>query len=196
MPIKQLSQSESPSASHFHAGLDIENRHSAKFAAAQNACNLNRPVGGRRRVCCPGSASSYIRSLQRGLRVAKLSGYICTSQEQEYPYDSFIEEQVHSVTRFNVLSEALRRLNPGVWRYPGETAESAVDRLQHLLTVKRDGLSYQVMISLQGGDPTHLADIVNAVTDSYLEATKDEEFYGRDKRLDALRQERTEVQES
>lgn len=119
---------------------------------------------------------------------------LATSQEQEYPYDSFIEEQVHSVAGYNVLADALRNLRPGVWQYPGETRESAIDRLQHLLTVKRDGLSYQVQISLQGPDPTHLAEIVNAVTDSYLEGTKNEEFYGRDKRLDALRQERTRVQ--
>jgi succinoglycan biosynthesis transport protein ExoP len=119
---------------------------------------------------------------------------LSASQEQEYPYDSFIEEQVHSVAGYNVLADALRRLKPGVWRYPGETAESAVDRLQGLLTVKRDGLSYQVKISLQGANPTHLAEIVNAVTDSYLDGTRSEEFYGRDKRLDALRQERTQVQ--
>jgi Mrp family chromosome partitioning ATPase len=45
-----------------------------------------------------------------------------------------------------------------------------------------------------GGDPTHLAEIVNAVTESYLDETRDQQFYGRDKRLDALRQERTQVQ--
>ena len=119
---------------------------------------------------------------------------LATSQEQEYPYDSFIEEQVHSVAGYNVLADAVGKLKPGVWSYPGETPISAIDRLQHLLTAKRDGLSYQVQISLQGPDPTHLAEIVNAVTDSYLEGTRGEEFYGRDKRLDALRQERTQVQ--
>src|ERR1700712_4258728 len=68
-----------------------------------------------------------------------------SSQEQQYPYDSFIEEQVHSVEGFNVLADALRGLKPGVWQFPGETLESAVDRLQKSLVVKRDGLSYQVM---------------------------------------------------
>src|SRR5271156_2879990 len=116
------------------------------------------------------------------------------SEEQDYPYDSYIEEQVHSVAGYNVLTDALRKLEPGVWRFPGEPLESAVDRLQHTLTVKRDGLSYQMRISLDASDPTHLAEIVNAVTDTYLERTKDEEFYGRDKRLEALRQERTQVQ--
>lgn len=116
------------------------------------------------------------------------------NEEQEYPYDTFIEEQLHSVTGYNVLVDALKKLPPGVWRYPFESLESAADRLQHMMMVKRDGLSYQVQISLTGTDPTHLAEIVNAVTDSYLDETRDEQFYGRDKRLDALRQERTEVQ--
>jgi succinoglycan biosynthesis transport protein ExoP len=120
---------------------------------------------------------------------------LAASQEQEYPYDSYVEEQVHSVTQYNVLSQALRKLKPGVWQFPGEAQGSAVDRLQRLLTVKRDGLSYQVLISLKGSNPNNLAEIVNAVTDSYIEETKNEEFYGRDKRLESLRQARAEVQD-
>jgi succinoglycan biosynthesis transport protein ExoP len=116
------------------------------------------------------------------------------SEEQEYPYDSYIEEQVHSVKGYNVLASALHQLQVGVWQYPNENLESAVDRLQRLLTVKRDGLSYQVLISLQGNDATNVAAIVNAVTASYLDGLQGEEFYGRDKRLNSLRQERTEVQ--
>jgi polysaccharide biosynthesis transport protein len=116
------------------------------------------------------------------------------SEEQEYPYDSYIEEQVHSVKGYNVLANALRQLQVGVWQYPNENLESAVDRLQRFLTVKRDGLSYQVLISLQGNNATNVAAIVNAVTTSYLDGIQGEEFYGRDKRLDSLRQERTEVQ--
>jgi succinoglycan biosynthesis transport protein ExoP len=116
------------------------------------------------------------------------------SEEQEYPYDSYIEEQVHSVKGYNVLANALRQLPIGVWQYPNENLESAVDRLQRFLTVKRDGLSYQVLISLQGNSATNVAAIVNAVTTSYLDGIQGEEFYGRDKRLDSLRQERAEVQ--
>jgi succinoglycan biosynthesis transport protein ExoP len=116
------------------------------------------------------------------------------SEETDYPYDSYIEEQVHSVKGYNVLANALRTLKPGVWQRPGEGLASAVERLQRMLTVRRDGLSYQVLINLQGPDPNDVATIVNAVTNSYLEGTQGEEFYGRDKRLESLRQERTEVQ--
>jgi capsular polysaccharide biosynthesis protein len=119
---------------------------------------------------------------------------LVTNQEQEYHYDSYIEEQLHLVKRYAVISGAVRKLKPGVWQHPGETLESAVERLQNSLTVKRDGQSYQLDITLQGGNPQYLAAIVNAVTDSYLYEVKDEEFYGRDERLDSLRQARLEVQ--
>jgi polysaccharide biosynthesis transport protein len=116
------------------------------------------------------------------------------SEEQDYPYDSYIEEQVHSIKSYNVLSNALREIKAGFWQIPGETLETAVDRLQHFLSVKRDGLSYQVLISLQGSDPNAVAAVVNAVTNGYLAGIQGQEFYGRDKRLESLRQERTEVQ--
>jgi polysaccharide biosynthesis transport protein len=119
---------------------------------------------------------------------------LVTNQEQEYHYDSYIEEQQHLVKRYAVIAGALGKLKPGMWQHPGENLDSAVDRLQNSLTVKRDGQSYQVDITLQGGNPRYLAAIVNAVTDSYLDRVKDEEFYGRDERLDSLRQARLEVQ--
>ena len=85
------------------------------------------------------------------------------------------------------------QLKPGEWQKQGESVESAVSRLQHRLTVARAGLTYEVDISLSGTQPEHLAEIVNAVTNSYLGKTKGEEFYGRDQRLAALRQARAEV---
>jgi uncharacterized protein involved in exopolysaccharide biosynthesis/Mrp family chromosome partitioning ATPase len=119
---------------------------------------------------------------------------LATNQEQEYPYDSYVEEQVHSVTSYNIVADAVSKLKPGVWQVPGESLDSAVSRLQKNLLVKRDGQSYQVQITLMGIKPAHLAEIVNAVTDSYLEAVKGEEFYGRDERLDSLRDARAEVE--
>ena len=49
-------------------------------------------------------------------------------------------------------------------------------------------------ITLGGYQPQYLAEVVNTVTDIFLEKTKNEEFYGRDDRLAALRQARAEVQ--
>jgi len=114
--------------------------------------------------------------------------------EQERPYESYIEEQAHTITRYEVMVEALHKLKPGIWQVPGESEESAVEHLQRSITAKRDGLTYQVEITIGGYKPDYLAEIVNTVTNSFLERVKNEEFYGRDERLDALRQARAEVQ--
>jgi polysaccharide biosynthesis transport protein len=180
--------------------------HIKNFSQSQPSQSLAAPAGWRSRIDVPRSlrlhtmSATLITLVTLGLGVAfavrhrakyeatsvvyvspNFHATLVTNQEQEYPYDSYIEEQVHSVTKYNVLVDAIGKLPPGVWQVPGESLESAVDRLQHSLTVGRDG-------------QTHLADIVNAVTDSYLDSIKGEEFYGRDERLESLRQARTEVQ--
>ena len=119
---------------------------------------------------------------------------LATDHEQDRPYDSYIEEQAHTITRYDVMAEALQRLKPGVWQVPGESEEAAVERLQKSITAKRDGPTYQVEITLGGNQPQNLAEVVNTVTDTFLDKTKSEEFYGRDERLAALRQARAEVQ--
>ena len=119
---------------------------------------------------------------------------LTTDKEQDRPYDSYIEEQAHTITRYDVMAEALQRLKPGVLQMPGESEESAVERLQKSLTAKRDGETYQVEITLGGYQPQNLAEVVNTVTNTFLDKTKSEEFYGRDERLAALRQARAEVQ--
>ncbi len=115
-------------------------------------------------------------------------------KEQDRPYDSYIEDLAHTITRFDVMAEALRRLKPGVWQAPGESEESAVERLQKSLTAKRDGATYQIEITLGGLQPQNMAEVVNTVTDAFVEKTRNEEFYGRDDRLAALRQARADVQ--
>lgn len=107
--------------------------------------------------------------------------------ETVYPYDSYMQQQVHSITRYDVIADAIRSLPPGVWQYPGETEPAAVARLQHSLTVSRVETTYQIAITLFSKNPAHLADIVNAVTQSYLTKAKQEEFYGADERLATLR---------
>ncbi len=114
--------------------------------------------------------------------------------EQERPYESYIQDVARTITRYDVMAETLQRLKPGMWQAPGESEESAVERLQKSLTAKRDGETYQVEITLGDVRPQYMAEIVNTVTDVFLKKSKNEEFYGRDDRLLALRQARTEVQ--
>ncbi|HEV2274216.1 MAG TPA: hypothetical protein VGR96_08625, partial [Acidobacteriaceae bacterium] len=119
-------------------------------------------------------------------------------REQEFPaYESYIAEQMHTVSRYDVLADALQQLKPEL-RYrlqkPGESEEAAVARLQKRLTVTRNGLTYQMNVTLESTNPDGLAEIVNTITDSYLKKMKGEEFYGRDERLATLKQARDQVQ--
>jgi uncharacterized protein involved in exopolysaccharide biosynthesis/Mrp family chromosome partitioning ATPase len=115
-------------------------------------------------------------------------------REQEYPYESYVQEQVQAVTNYDVIQNAIDHMKPGLWRRPGESEQAAVERLQRSLDVKRIGNTYQVGITISGSRPEHLADIVNAVTASYLEKAKSQEFYGRDERLATLRETRDQLQ--
>lgn len=113
---------------------------------------------------------------------------------EQGPYDSFVQETIHDIDRYDILAEAIHRLPPGTWQFPGETERSAVQRLQRSLDISRVGQTYQVEISIEGPRPEHLADIVNTITAVYLEKAKSEEFYGRDDRLSSLKDEEARIQ--
>ena len=115
-------------------------------------------------------------------------------RELEHPYESYVNETVRDIESYKVLAEAIHRMPPGTWMYPGETEQTAVLRLQHSLDIMRIPQTYQVSISIDGPRPEHLADIVNMVTTVYLERAKGEEFYGRDDRIASLKDEQTRIQ--
>lgn len=115
-------------------------------------------------------------------------------RELEHPYESYVNETVRDIESYKVLAEAIHRMPPGTWMYPGETEQTAVARLQQSVDVMRIPQTYQVSISIDGPRPEHLADIVNMVTTVYLERAKGEEFYGRDDRIASLKDEQTRIQ--
>jgi len=115
-------------------------------------------------------------------------------RELEHPYDSYIQETIHSIDRYDILAEAIRRMPPGIWKSQEETERSAVLRLQESLNIQRVQNTYQVEIAIGGARPEHLADVVNTVTTTYLQKAKSEEFYGRDDRLASLKDEQTKIQ--
>lgn len=118
--------------------------------------------------------------------------------EHSYPYDSYVEQQAHSVTQYDVIADAIRNLKkadpPIDIEGSGESEQLAVAQLQRVISAKRIGLTYQVEIKMIGSHPGHLAEIVNAVTDSYLKKAKGDEFYGQGVRLEALKAARDQIQ--
>jgi succinoglycan biosynthesis transport protein ExoP len=114
--------------------------------------------------------------------------------ELDRPYESYVQETIHDIDRYDILAEAIRKMPAGLWLYPGETERSGVARLQHSLDIERVGNTYQVQITLEGFRPEHLADIVNTVTNVYIEKARSEEYYGRDDRLATLKDELSRIQ--
>jgi len=114
--------------------------------------------------------------------------------ELDRPYESYVQEIVHDIDRYDILAEAIRKMPAGLWLYPGETEHSGVARLQHSLEIERVGTTYQVDITLGGYRPEHLADIVNTITTVYINKARSEEYYGRDERLATLKEELGHIQ--
>jgi polysaccharide biosynthesis transport protein len=114
--------------------------------------------------------------------------------ELDRPYESYVQEIVHDIDRYDILVEAIHKMPAGLWLYPDETERAGVARLQHSLEIERLGTTYQVAITLGGYRPEHLADIVNTVTKVYIEKARSEEYYGRDDRLATLNEELNHIQ--
>jgi len=110
------------------------------------------------------------------------------------PYDSLVEEQVKTVTRYDVLAEALKHVPSADWLPYGDTEAKAVNALQKVLDVARLGTSFDVEISLDGGDAQQSADMVNAITNTYIDRAQQEEYFDRDRRVAILREEEKHLQ--
>jgi uncharacterized protein involved in exopolysaccharide biosynthesis len=108
-------------------------------------------------------------------------------------YDSYIQQQMLSMTRPDVLAGAIRRLNPGVWQQSGESEKSAADRLKGAIEVARVGTSYQVAVTAHASNPDTAAALANAVAASYIENTSHEQKAGDAERLAMLKEERDRI---
>ncbi len=124
----------------------------------------------------------------------KFPKILSSDSEVELPYDSYVQDQIQTVTRYDIIADAIAKLPYSVRHRSGPAQPSEVQVLQQKLDVTRIGSSYQMSIALRGPSPDGLADIVNAVTETYVDRAKNEEFYGLDARLNTLHQERDKLQ--
>ena len=108
-------------------------------------------------------------------------------------YDSYVQQQIQSMTRQDVLVGALHKLDPGVWQRDGESDESAAERLKRAIEVARVGTSYQVSITAHASNADTAAALANAVAASYIEDTSHEQMAGDAERLAMLKEERDRV---
>ncbi|MGC9224357.1 MAG: GumC family protein [Terracidiphilus sp.] len=108
-------------------------------------------------------------------------------------YDSYIQQQMLSMTRPGVLAGAIAKLGPGPWRRSGESGVHAAERLKGMVEVARVGTSYQVGITAHASTPAAAAVLANAVAASYIENTSHEMKAGDADRLAMLKEERDRV---
>jgi uncharacterized protein involved in exopolysaccharide biosynthesis len=109
-------------------------------------------------------------------------------------YESYFQQQLQTITRPDILSEALAHLPLGVWQMPNESEQSAIARLQHSLKTERVAGSYELSVSLSGDNPAAIAKIVNAVIDAYIHKERVDELAQNDQQLQVLMTERERLQ--
>ncbi|MFN0085242.1 MAG: GumC family protein [Blastocatellia bacterium] len=111
-------------------------------------------------------------------------------------YREFVQQQVYTINRFDIVSAALERLGPkrSLYQLPAENDRRAAERLARELDVKPVPDSYLITIGLEGGTAEGMADVVNSVVNTYLERAMGEELYGADQRRENVNQERDRLQ--
>ena len=116
-------------------------------------------------------------------------------EQLQVSYSTLVNQQILTIRRFDILREALERLQKqGIqWREPTESDEAAVARLAQKLEIQHIPDSYEVLIGLNGTSAERLAPIVNTITETYLERQKRDEMSDRSTRLAALVSEQANV---
>lgn len=107
-------------------------------------------------------------------------------------YESYIQQQIHNVTRPDVLLNASRKIPD--WAFTGETPQAAAERLGRKIEVNRVGAGYQLSIRARSKDVQRAAVIANAVAASFIESATRELRAGDAQRIEILREERDRIQ--
>jgi uncharacterized protein involved in exopolysaccharide biosynthesis/Mrp family chromosome partitioning ATPase len=120
-----------------------------------------------------------------------------TGPGQQWPYDantyeSYIQQQVHDVTRPDVLAGALKQM-PG-WQGSGESEQAAADRLGSAVEVTRVGSAYEVQIESTASSAEEAARIANAVAATYIDSATREQRAGDPQRIELLKEERDRIE--
>lgn len=110
-------------------------------------------------------------------------------------YRQFVEHQRRSIARPDVLHDALASLGErkAAWVLPGETERRSVERLRERLTLAAVPDTYLVQVALEGAQPEGLAEIVNAVAETFVARMRQEQFYGSTERTRTLREREREL---
>ncbi len=189
-PLPSL-ESPSPSASGgggLRLGRSLRMHRSVAIAVGLVVFALAIAFGLSRKPLYEAESLIYIQPTTAKLVTDATAGFYDPSR-----YDSYIQQQLQTITREDILSEALKKLPVGYWQFPGESTQSAIARLQSSLKVERVQGSYEVSISLKGGNAITTTEVVNQVTAAFLKKGRVDELAQSDQQLQLLTEERQRI---
>ena len=108
-------------------------------------------------------------------------------------YDSYLQQQVQTSQRLDILKSAVHALPVGVWRGRSESEEQAAQRLQTALKVERVLNSYQLSFTLKGPTAQGAAQTLNAVIAAFLAAGRQDELSLAGERVQILSEEKARI---
>jgi len=139
------------------------------------------------------SASAVVQVAPRYMKNLRDDG------ELDFPsntqYREFVEQQVKSVARYDIVRDALASLGDKAsgWRKPGDSERRSVDLLRETLSVRSIPDTYMIEITLQSKEKEGLAEVVNAVVNLYVERMRSERVFGADARIRMLEARESEI---
>jgi len=125
---------------------------------------------------------------------------LSTDKELEFQsnsqYREFVNQVSSSVKRYDVLQRALVKLREAkIDVQPKALSErKTIEQLQKDIAVRAVPDTYMVRIGLEGKNKETLSEIVNAVTTSFLETTRNEQIFGSAERLQKLQADADKLQ--
>jgi len=113
-------------------------------------------------------------------------------------YDDFVNTQMAIVKSYPILSKAIEfyKEQGFDWQFPGESLEQAVGRLEGRLDVSQMRNTHLFSIAMYGRRKEGLAELINAVTVTYLAANKDEQLNRDSSRLTFLKKKKQDIEDA
>jgi capsular polysaccharide biosynthesis protein len=113
-------------------------------------------------------------------------------------YREFRQQQARSILRYDIVRDALRSLGDeaALWRRPDESERLAVERLRRTIHINALPDTWMIEVSRQAEQAQGLANLVNAVVETYVARMQDELVFGSDQRVGNLEERRAEVQQA
>lgn len=106
-----------------------------------------------------------------------------------------IDQKVLMIPRYDVVVKTIQKLRTmGIdARQPGESEQAAAERLGKELEVSHAADSYEISVGMHSKSPQDIAELLNTLAATFIETSRSEEFYGEDRRIDALGAERSRL---